>query len=280
MFLSPNGNISEVIRFFYINNKIELIVNHSCQSVTNSCASICRSHLAVYNMNENILDNLLKHVLDLRWDIQAMVLITFTKFLTMVFLSNILKNNCDLIMSRYLPSATLVEERLCFHRCLSTGVTCTSLTDTHHQADTHPLGRHPPRQTPPGRHPLQADTPLQADPSGQTPPQDGYCSGQYESYWNAFLFGLNVSVFESMSGAHQLKSIEIEIIVILEDEDQTWILTLNSIFLVSSTRLRCRFLYVNQDWSRNTLEDLDLQIIRMQSSVHCEEKRVFERELL
>ena len=144
MFLPPNGNISEVIRFFfYINNKIELIVNHSYQSAINSCANICWSHLAVYNMNENILDNLLKHVLDLRWDIQAMVLITFTKFLTMVFLSNILKNNCDLIMSRYLPSPTLVEERLRLHRCLSTGVTCTSLTDTHHQADTHPLGRHP-----------------------------------------------------------------------------------------------------------------------------------------
>ena len=171
-----------------------------------------------------------------------MVLITFTKFLTMVFLSNILKNNCDLIMSRYLPSVTLVEERLCFHRCLSTGVRCTSLTDTHYQADTHPLGRHPPRQTPPRQTPPSRQT-----PPGQTPPQDCYCSGQYASYWNAFLFGLNVSVFESMSGAHQLKSIEIEIIVILEDEDQTWILTLNSIFLVSSTRLRCRFLYVNQD---------------------------------
>ena len=31
-----------------------------------------------------------------------------------------------------------------------------------------------PGQTPPGRHP--------------PPPADGYCSGRYASYWNAFLF--------------------------------------------------------------------------------------------
>ena len=35
------------------------------------------------------------------------------------------------------------------------------------------LGRHPPADTPPGRHP---------------PPADGYCSRRYASYWNAFLF--------------------------------------------------------------------------------------------
>ena len=56
----------------------------------------------------------------------------------------------------------------------------------------------PPGQTPPtpGRHhPLPlADTPLgrppQADPPGRHPPPgaDGYCSGRYASYWNAFLF--------------------------------------------------------------------------------------------
>ena len=38
-------------------------------------------------------------------------------------------------------------------------------------ADT-PQGRHPSGQTP---------------PPGQTPPADGYCSGWYASYWNAFL---------------------------------------------------------------------------------------------
>ena len=69
-------------------------------------------------------------------------------------------------------------------------------------AGRYPLGRHPPAdpppgQTPPGRTPAgqtppqsdtpQADTP-QADtpPSGQKPPQDGYCSGRYASHWNAF----------------------------------------------------------------------------------------------
>ena len=52
----------------------------------------------------------------------------------------------------------------------------------------HPLGRHP---HPLGRHP-RADTPEQTPP-GQTPPRDGYCSGQYASYWNAFLFFIDIS---------------------------------------------------------------------------------------
>ena len=43
----------------------------------------------------------------------------------------------------------------------------------HWQADTPAYA--PTRQTPPGR---------------QTPPADGYCSGWYASYWNAFLFGI------------------------------------------------------------------------------------------
>ena len=110
-----------------------------------------------------------------------------------------------------LPSATVVAERLCLHRCLSVhGGRCT------------PPGRHPPphsRQTPPGQTPpadtpplqtpprqtlRQADTPPWADTPRQTPPwadtfqadtpllvtsgghhwsprqtpQDGYCSGR------------------------------------------------------------------------------------------------------
>ena len=53
-----------------------------------------------------------------------------------------------------LPSATVVAERLCFHRCLS----------VHRRGGVHPWpGRHPPsllgrqkaRQTPPGRRPLE-----------------------------------------------------------------------------------------------------------------------------
>ena len=108
-----------------------------------------------------------------------------------------------------LPSATVVAERLCFHRCLS--------------APLWTVGRHPPpcghvdiRQTPPppmdsrqtpfplwtlGRHPPWTVGRSPAPPSwtvGRHPPRadtipaphsrDGYCSGRYASYWNAFLF--------------------------------------------------------------------------------------------
>ena len=81
-----------------------------------------------------------------------------------------------------LPSATVVAERLCFHRCLSV------------QRDG--LGVHLPPL--PGRHPLwqtprRAHTPCQADPPDKHPqadtiPRDDYCSGLYAPYWNAFLF--------------------------------------------------------------------------------------------
>ena len=46
-------------------------------------------------------------------------------------------------------------------------------------------GRHPP-----GRQP-RADTPLGRHP----PPADGYCSGRYASYWNAFLW---IKVFRAV----------------------------------------------------------------------------------
>ena len=61
----------------------------------------------------------------------------------------------------FLPSATVVAERLCFHRYLSVPL----------QAD---IPQVPPGKTPPllGRHP---------------PPRDGHCSARYTSYWNAFL---------------------------------------------------------------------------------------------
>ena len=100
-----------------------------------------------------------------------------------------------------------------------------ALGETLPQADTspgqtspgrHPLGRHPPGRhpLPPGRHPwadtsphhadtpwadttpLRENTPLWADtpsphqtdtpPPANNPP-DGYCSGRYASYWDAFL---------------------------------------------------------------------------------------------
>ena len=82
-----------------------------------------------------------------------------------------------------LPSAIVVAERLCFQRYLSVhGVRCTP--PGRYPLDNHPppLGRHPP---PLGRHPLPwADTPPGRHPLS---PEDGHCSGQYASYWNAFL---------------------------------------------------------------------------------------------
>ena len=70
----------------------------------------------------------------------------------------------------FLPSATVVAERLCCYRYMS----------VHSGEVYNPPGRHPPGQTP---TPL-AETPLLwSDP----PPRDGHCSGRYASYWNALL---------------------------------------------------------------------------------------------
>ena len=63
--------------------------------------------------------------------------------------------------------------------CLSMGERCTPPC----QADTPPPIRHHPPGAP------WADTPL---PSRH--PQDGYCSGRYASYWNAFIFHVAVTV--------------------------------------------------------------------------------------
>ena len=59
-------------------------------------------------------------------------------------------------------------QRGCLPQCML-GYTTTPRADT-------PLARHPP---PEDRH-----------PSPGRPPADGYCSGRYASYWNAFLFSL------------------------------------------------------------------------------------------
>ena len=60
---------------------------------------------------------------------------------------------------KFLPSATVVMERLCFHRCLFVqggGGVYTPLQTDRHPPGRHSLGRHPPGQTsPPGRWPLQ-----------------------------------------------------------------------------------------------------------------------------
>ena len=52
-------------------------------------------------------------------------------------------------------------------------------------AGIHLSSRLHPRQT----SPSWADTPPgRRPPTGQTSPANGYCSGRYASYWNAFLF--------------------------------------------------------------------------------------------
>ena len=56
----------------------------------------------------------------------------------------------------------------------------TPLADTP-WADT-PWAEAPRADTPPGRHP-----PGKHLPSRHPPPRDGYCSGRYAFYWNAFL---------------------------------------------------------------------------------------------
>ena len=67
--------------------------------------------------------------------------------------------------------------------------------DTHNPGQTPP-GKDPPRQTHPSRQtpltgkytPLGRHCPWQTPPRTPTPPRDGYWSGWYASYWNAFLF--------------------------------------------------------------------------------------------
>ena len=65
----------------------------------------------------------------------------------------------------------------------------------------HPLGQTPPwANTPLGRHPMgrypRADTPWAETPLGSNPPSryppGGHCSAQYVSYWNVFLFIINL----------------------------------------------------------------------------------------
>ena len=103
----------------------------------------------------------------------------------------------------FLPSATVVAERLCFHKrlsfCLQGGLADTPpdtpWADTP-WADTL-WANIPPRQTPPPwadtpradiptrqTHPPWADTPRQTPP-GRHPPGDDHC-------WNAFLFAIRL----------------------------------------------------------------------------------------
>ena len=75
-----------------------------------------------------------------------------------------------------------------------------------HALKPTPPGRHSPGQTPPARrNPTLPSTPMDGHPIWQAHPlpgagtlpslgrppagrADGYCSGRYASYWNAFLF--------------------------------------------------------------------------------------------
>ena len=115
-----------------------------------------------------------------------------------------------------LPSATVVVERLCFHRCLSVhkgGCAPPGQADPQpdrtpspaRQTCPHP-GRHPPSQADipwPGRHlpPGQADTrPGRHPPGGHPLPRaDGHCSERYASYCNAFLLLVFLFVLKVVS---------------------------------------------------------------------------------
>ena len=91
------------------------------------------------------------------------------------------------------------------------------------------LGR-PPRktpfgQTPPGRHPLP-----------RHPPADGYCSGRYASYWNAFLFQFSLSFFciILINGRHpQTNSLKVSLVHLL---------SLNRVFSLSILNFYSQFL--------------------------------------
>ena len=95
----------------------------------------------------------------------------------------------------FITVRNVVVVRLCFHRHLSF---CSQEGVFH---TPPPLGRHqpgqtPPRQTPLGRHPLWQTPPLADTPLGRQPPlRDGYCSGRYASYWNAFLLKTHFTFF-------------------------------------------------------------------------------------
>ena len=68
--------------------------------------------------------------------------------------------------------------------CVKDSIHRVGVSASVHAGIHTPLGKHPP----PGRHPLGRHPPDRHTP-GQTPlPRaDGHCSGQYSSYWNAFL---------------------------------------------------------------------------------------------
>ena len=97
-----------------------------------------------------------------------------------------------------LPSATKLRQgnilrSICQEFCpRGRGVCLSECWDTPPGQTPLHLGRHPPGQTPP-----LADTPSGQTPllGRHTPPPtaDGYFSGRYASYWNAFLYYVETS---------------------------------------------------------------------------------------
>ena len=81
----------------------------------------------------------------------------------------------------YLPSATVVAERLCFHRCLSVHRGEMYITPR----QTPPLGRHPPEQTPP----RQTPAPNMATAAGGMHPTGMLSSKSRGKYENSNIVG-------------------------------------------------------------------------------------------
>ena len=106
----------------------------------------------------------------------------------------IVRINCQ-IANYSLPSATKLR-RLCFYTCLSVhgGVCLSTCWDSTplppEKAPTLEAGS-PQEQTPPRAcTPSREQAPPKSrhhPPRAAPPPVDGYCCGQYASYWNAFL---------------------------------------------------------------------------------------------
>ena len=125
----------------------------------------------------------------------------------------------------FLPSTAVVGERLCFTGvCLSTGeeVYTPPQPDTRYQTPP-PLDRHPnPPPHPPGRHPAS------------------HCSGQYASYWNAFLLK-KFNFWENMfPGALYYQFMHWGLLLKLNDND------------VTILSFQCYFLGVPEHWCKPT----------------------------
>ena len=80
-----------------------------------------------------------------------------------------------------IPVSKILDHIITVRNVVAQGNVFTSVCHSVHRGES---GQIPPLGRPPPPH-RQADPPI---PPGQIPPADGYCSGRYASYWNAFLF--------------------------------------------------------------------------------------------